>query len=191
MKAEKPKIRRARLFVALDLPDPVLASLDRWGAEELRDPALRPVAVENLHVTLAFLGSRPADQVEPIADVVRESGGPAPIVELGDPVARPSRGRPKLFALPVISPGTELLQAGLRGRLLETGLHEPDKRPFWPHLTVARVRAEGRGSRRSMRVGEPPRGLPASLVEPFYGIRIVLYRSELQPSGARSSRWPK
>jgi len=185
MANERTESPRVRLFVALDPPEAVRSALGAWSAEALSDPALRPVPAENLHVTLAFLGSRPAREVEPIAEAVRESAGPAPLVELLDPVARPPRGRARLFALPALSPGTEMLQATLAERLLAAGLYEPEKRPFWPHLTIARVRGEGRGSRRPMAVRNSPKELPRALEEAFYGVRMTLYRSVLQPSGAR------
>jgi 2'-5' RNA ligase len=151
----------------------------------LADPALRPVAAESLHVTLAFLGFRPKKEIEEITAVVRDSTGPAPWVELLDPVQRPPRGRARLYALPVLSPGTESLQAGLEQKLVEGGFYEPEKRPFWPHVTVARVRPEARGSRRPAVVSDPLGKLPKGLSEAFLGVRLALYRSELQPTGAR------
>lgn len=174
-----------RMFVALDLPDAIRAGIGTWGEEGLGDPALRPVSRENLHITLAFLGNRPEQDAERVAEAIEQSLAPAPLVELLDPVGRPPRGRPRLFALPALSPGTEQLQAQLSQILISERLYEPEKRPFWPHVTVARVRAEGRGSRRPSEVEKPPGGLPSELLEPFYGIRVVLYRSELQPLGAR------
>lgn len=185
MTKERLKSPRARLFVALDLPGAVRDGIVDWGREALDDPALRPVAPESLHVTLAFLGYRAEKEIEPIAEVVRESVGPAPLVELRDPVAIPPRGRARLFALPALSPGTEVLQEGLEGRLVEKGFYKPEKRPFWPHVTVARVRPEARGSRRPAVVSSRPAGLPAELSEPFLGVRLALYRSELKPTGAR------
>ncbi len=179
------KGKRVRLFIALDLPAEVRAGIVAWGGVELADPALRPGAEESLHLTFAFLGSRDPEQVESLAAVLRESGGPAPLVELREPVARPARGRARLFALPVLSAGAEALRAGLVERLVAAGLFEPEQRPFWPHVTVARVRAEGRGSRRPAVVERPPGALPRWLSEPFYGVRLALYRSELQPTGAR------
>lgn len=185
MAKERLKSPRARLFVALDLPDAVKEGIAGWGAEALADKALRPVPRVNLHITLAFLGWRALKEVEAIAVVVADSVGPAPLVELCDPEPRPARGRPRLFALPALSPGTELLQAGLQERLVQKHFYEPEKRPFWPHVTVARVRPEARGSRRPARVETPPEKLPSSLTEAFLGVRLTLYRSELQPTGAR------
>jgi 2'-5' RNA ligase len=183
--ADRDSESRLRLFVALDLPDEVKAGLARWGERELRDPALRPVAEQSLHITFAFLGHRPAAEVERIAAVVAESGGPRATVELLDPAPRPLTGRARVYALPARSEGAQALQAGLQERLVAAGLHEPEKRPFWPHVTVARVRAEGRGSRRPALVGKPPKSLPQDLLQPFEAVRLSLYRSELQPRGAR------
>jgi 2'-5' RNA ligase len=182
---EQPKSPRARLFVALDLPDELRAGVVAWGRGELVDPALRPVAPESLHITLAFLGHRPEQEIGRIAEVVRERTGPAPWVELLDPVSRPPRGRARLYALPALSPGTEALGAGVQQGLAEAGVYEPETRPFWPHVTVARVRPQERGSRRPAVVSRPPEKLPKELSEAQVCRRMTLYRSELQPTGAR------
>jgi 2'-5' RNA ligase len=182
---ERLKSPRARLFVAVDLPEEAREGLVTWGREALADPALRPVAPESLHITLAFLGYRPEKEIEAIAEAVRESAAPAPWVELRDPGQRPLRGRARLYALPAISPGAEALQAGLEQELVEAGFYRPEKRPFWPHVTVARVRPEARGSRRPAVVSEPPGPIPEELMEPRISVRMTLYRSVLQPSGAR------
>ena len=63
---------RIRLFCALRLPDETVHALVEWQAllQERRSLAagrFRPVAPDNLHVTLAFLGHRPRRDVEPIA----------------------------------------------------------------------------------------------------------------------------
>jgi 2'-5' RNA ligase len=117
--------------------------------------------------------------------VVRERVGPAPWVELLDPEQRPPRGRARLYALPALSPGAEALQAGVAQGLVERGFYEPEKRPFWPHVTVARVRPEGRGSRRPAVVETPPGKLPEGMSEARICRRMTLYRSVLQPTGAR------
>ena len=184
MAKERLKSPRARLFVALDLPEVVRAGIVAWGETALADPALRPVRPESLHVTLAFLGYMPEKEIPRLEKIVEASRGPAPSLELGDPVPRPERGRPRLFALPAESPGTVGLQAELEERLVAARLYEPEKRPFWPHVTVARVRREERGSKRPARVSRPPHELPKGLLQPFDGIRIVLYRSRIQPQGA-------
>ncbi len=185
MARERLKSPRARLFVALDLPGRMRAGIAEWGREALADPALRPVPAESLHITLAFLGYLPEKEIPRLAEIVETSGGQAPTIELGDPAPRPERGLPRLFVLPAASPATIALQAGLQEQLVETRLYEPEKRPFWPHITVARVRREERRSKRPALVSRPPGRLPQVLLQPTVCRRVTLYRSELQPQGAQ------
>src|SRR3954470_18454697 len=98
MAKEKLKSPQARMFVALDLPDSVREGIWAWGGEALADPALRPVRAESLHITLAFLGLTSEREVERIAAAMGESAGPAPLIDLGDPVAKPTPRKPRLFA---------------------------------------------------------------------------------------------
>jgi len=193
MAKERLKSPRARLFVALDLPDRVRDGLEAWQARALCDPALRPVNPEALHVTLCFLGYHPERAIESIASVV--TGVESRPVEIGfepDPVPVPPK-RPRLFAVEGRSPAASELQAELSERLVAERFYKPEKREFWTHVTVARVRSE-RGSRarggrgKPMRVQSPPEALPADLTESFAALRLALYRSYLRPSGAEYVR---
>jgi 2'-5' RNA ligase len=177
--------KKQRVFVALDLPERVRAALAVWGRSELIDPALRPTRPESLHVTLVFLGSREPAEVEEIAALVLRSGAPAAPAKLEDPISLPRRRRAALFALPTPSAAASDLQRSLLERFVTAGLHTPERRDFWPHVTVARVRAEGRGSRRPAAVTRHPGDLPEELKEPFDLVRLTLYRSEFQPGGSR------
>lgn len=185
MAKERLKSPRVRLFLALDLPDQLRDGLLAWGGRELRDPALRVVPPESLHVTLAFLGYLPEKEVGRLGAVIGRLRSPAPTLELGDPVARPSLRRASLFALPVGSPGAVALQGELQEALVAERLYKPEKRPFWPHVTVARVKSSGRGGKRPAMVERSPGALPKELLRPALAVRIRLYRSELNPKGAR------
>lgn len=185
MTKQRLKSPRARLFVALDLPDRVREGLVAWGERELADPALRPVAPSSLHITLAFLGYLPEKEIGTLAVILGEAAGEGPEISLGDPAGRPERGRPRLFALPAKAPDAIALQSRLEERLVRARLFKPEKRPFWPHVTVARVRREERGSSRPARVADPPGPLPKGLLQPFDGVRLTLYRSQLKPQGAQ------
>ena len=190
MAKERLKSPRARLFVALDLPDDVLERLGEWQRAELSaDAVLRPSRAETLHITLAFLGYHPERAVERIAEAAL--GGlamAAPLITLRpDPVPVP-RNRPRLYAIDADSDRTVALQSEIERRLVAGRLYKPEKRDFWPHLTVARVRTEkpppGRRRGKPARVERPPGPLPEGLRTPFFGIRVRLYRSHLRPSGA-------
>lgn len=185
MAKERLKSPRARLFVALDLPDDVRESIVAWQGRELRDPALRAVRPEALHFTLAFLGYHPERRLPEIAEAATATTTPAPSLRLlSDPVGVPRKGTPRLFALEAESEGAVALQGDVSDRLSEVGFYEPEKRPYWPHLTVARVRPEKRGSRRPGRVKQLPGPLPAGFEHTFVSVRLRLYRSHLRPQGA-------
>jgi RNA 2',3'-cyclic 3'-phosphodiesterase len=176
---------RIRAFVALDLPAAVRSGIDTWGAAELGDEALRPVPAENLHLTLCFLGHIPPGDVERAAEIVLSvRPRPVPVTLGAEPVAKP-RGRPRLFALDVDSPAAIELQAELSRALSDAALYEPDARPFWPHLTVARVRTEPGRRKRPRRVRIGPGELPPALVHTFASVRVALYRSNLRPGGSQ------
>lgn len=182
---ERPKSPRARLFVALDLPSGLREGVVAWGRSELHDPALRVVGPESLHITLAFLGYLPEREIAALSEIVSGLGAIAPAVGLEDPVAKPSLKRARLFALPAIAPDALPLQHELERKLVSERLYKPESRPFWPHVTIARVRSAGRGSRRPQRVERPPGALPKALLEPALCVRVTLYRSVLQPQGSR------
>jgi RNA 2',3'-cyclic 3'-phosphodiesterase len=170
----------------------VRAGLAKWQAEALTDPALRPMPAESLHVTLCFLSYRPERAIPRIAELI--SSVPPRRVELrfdAEPSPRP-KGRPRLYAIGGRSESAAALQAELAGALAAERYYEPEKRGFWPHVTVARVRSERlapqpgerRGKGRPRRVKRAPAPLPAALTEPFGAVRIALYRSNLRPQGA-------
>lgn len=181
MASERPETSRVRLFVALDLPEPIRDKIAEWDERELTDPALRPTPRGSLHITLAFLGSRPERDIEELAEIVTGVGSPAAAVRLHDPIAKPSSKAPRLFALPADSPATVALQKELADKLVAKRLYKKEKRPFWPHVTVARVK----GTRGRQRVERQPGELPQGLLSPIRCVRLTLYRSELQPLGAR------
>jgi 2'-5' RNA ligase len=182
---ERLKSPRARLFVALDLPSEVRDGLVAWQRRELRDPALRAVKPESLHMTLVFLGYQAEKEIERIAEATFDLDLPAPEVELRrEPVGVPRGKRPRLFALDTPSEGAIALQAAVEANLVAGRYYEPEKRPFWPHLTVARVRPEKRGSRKPGVVETPPRPLPEQMFPRFRPSRLVLFRSHLRREGA-------
>jgi RNA 2',3'-cyclic 3'-phosphodiesterase len=182
---ERLKSPRARLFVALDLPDDVRAGLVDWQRTALSDPALRVVRPEALHMTLVFLGYQAEKDVKKIARTALRVDSQAPAVELAaEPIGVPGGKRPRLIALAANSDETIDLQKQVEERLVEAGFYKPEKRPFWPHLTVARVRPEAPGSRKPALIRTPPHSLPEHMFRFFRPTRLVLFKSHLRRSGA-------
>jgi 2'-5' RNA ligase len=182
---ERLKSPRARLFVALDLPQDVRAGLVDWQRTALADPALRVVRPEALHMTLVFLGYQNEKDVKAIAKTAFEANARAPAVELvREPVGVPKGKRPRLIALAANSDETVALQQQVQERLVEAGFYEPEKRAFWPHLTVARVKPEAPRSRRPAHIRIEPHPLPEHVFRFFRPTRLVLFKSHLRRSGA-------
>lgn len=195
MAKERLKSPRARLFTALDLPDDVRARLEAWQAAECGDEALRPVSPQALHITLCFLGYHPERAIDRVAELI--AGIEPRPVEMRferDPTGLKGR-RPGLYAVSAPGEAAVALQAELSAALESERLYTPEKRPFWPHVTVARVRPErdrSGGSRRRRgrpRVVErPPGPLPEDLLQAWGAVRVALYRSHLRSSGAQYER---
>ena len=167
-----------RLFVALELPAAVRRGLGGWarGQRALR-ATVRPVPEEQLHLTLAFLGDRPAAEIEPLAEAVVVAGAGRSCVDLetGAPTWLPPR-RPRALAVEVHDLRGDLaeLHRTLTEALADAVGWRPDHR-LRPHVTVARRRADA----------APDHGAP----EPTPALRfdapaVVLFRSTLRPSGA-------
>jgi RNA 2',3'-cyclic 3'-phosphodiesterase len=182
---ERLKSPRARLFVALDLPQDVRAGLVDWQRTALADPALRVLRPEALHLTLVFLGYQNEKDVKAIAKEAFDVDSQAPAVELvREPVGVPPGKRPRLIALAANSDETVALQKQVEERLVEGRFYEPEKRAFWPHLTVARVKPEAPKSRKPALITTPPHPLPEHMFRFFRPARLVLFKSHLRRSGA-------
>jgi 2'-5' RNA ligase len=169
---------RVRLFVALELSDQALHALVRWREEALRDlEGLRLIEPEHLHVTLCFLGWRDAAEVQAIEEACNRASRSIAELELGPSIWLPPR-RPRVLAVELLEAGGTLAscQAALAGELECGGFYRPEKRPFRPHVTVARVR---RGQR------APARALPPPPPLRFHAAAVTLFRSRLASTRAR------
>jgi RNA 2',3'-cyclic 3'-phosphodiesterase len=165
-----------RLFVAVPLPVE-LHGLVRHAQQALPSVSgLRLLGPEQWHVTLAFLGEVDAAKAELACRVVEDLpaglGGEATIERF---LLLPSPRRARVVTLEIAD------EYGLFGALFEAvmgeleagGVMEREKRPFRPHITIARMRDPG-------------------VVRPRYESgrarfaiqSVCLYRSELRREGA-------
>jgi 2'-5' RNA ligase len=161
---------RLRLFLALRLPDDVLAAIEGWQREQL--PGVRVVRREHLHVTLAFLGHRPAGELEAIVGALRDAAAGAGEIRLTPLRYRETRSV-GMVVLDDQGGRAALLAVDLRERLERLGVYRREGRPWLPHLTVARWR-------------ERPRLRPETpSVGTFVPSDAAAYLSQLHPGGAR------
>jgi 2'-5' RNA ligase len=163
---------RLRLFLGLRLPEPVLDGIEAWQREHLPG-SVRPVPRGNLHLTLAFLGHRPAGELDPILRELRAAAADAP----PDLRLAPSRYRETrsvgMIVFEDLGGGATALAEDVQERLERLGVYRREGRPWLPHLTVARFRERPR-----LRL-EPP------AVGTLVPSDAAAYLSRLRPGGAQ------
>jgi RNA 2',3'-cyclic 3'-phosphodiesterase len=176
----RPGARPLRLFVAADVPDPVRMGL-AGAIHPLRDalPEARWVAPENWHLTLKFLGSVYPRLRDWVGERVAEAAGVSEPFEtrLTEVGVFPSARRARVLWAGLEDPdGRFRALAADLDRLLEPEF-TPEKRPFTPHLTVARFREQV-----SLEEGLLSVDVKSA---PFRVEALTLYRSYLQRPAAR------
>jgi 2'-5' RNA ligase len=166
-----------RLFVALEFPAPARAALAAFRDAAADPEVWRPVADEAIHLTLAFLGRRPAEDVATVEPVLHAAAGPAPRLALGGALLLPPR-RARVLCADLADPDGTLaaLQSRVSDGLAAAGVYTPEKRPFRAHATVARLRPRARAPRSVDAAPEPLE---------FAGEALTLFVSRLHPHGAR------
>lgn len=159
-----------RLFLALRLPDDVLDALERWGEAALSGGRRVPRA--HLHVTLAFLGARPAGELPGIVDALRAAAAGESAITFRAARYRETRSV-GMVVLDDISGGAGRLAAGLHERLERLDVYRREARPWLPHVTVLRFRM-----RPQLRPPLPELGV-------FTPSDAAAFLSRLHPTGAR------
>jgi RNA 2',3'-cyclic 3'-phosphodiesterase len=160
----------ARLFVGLRLPDAAVDRIAAWQAAALSGG--RVVAPNHLHVTLAFLGARPVDELAAIVAELRAAAAAArrPLLRLRSYRETRSVG---MLVFEDDDRRATALAADLHGRLAGLGVYRPERRAWLPHVTVLRFRERPR-----LRPDLPELG-DVGLSE------AAVYHSLLRPTGAQ------
>jgi 2'-5' RNA ligase len=172
-----------RLFLAVHIPDSIREEL-RALQRELKSewPGWRWVRPESIHLTLRFLGEVDADRDA----LAREAWSRAAarsqpfVIRLGGIGRFPRGGRARVLWIGIEEIGgsrrLEELAERVEAAARERGF-DPEKRPFKPHLTLARAqRGAGPAWQEDITVDR---------AEEFSVDRMVLFRSQLHPGGAR------
>jgi 2'-5' RNA ligase len=169
-----------RLFTGLDLPEPIVASLERL-LDELRPAArIHWSPPRNLHVTTKFIGEWPEERLD---DLKRALAGlpsrppiPVRIRQLG---FFPNERSPRVFWCGIDAPGLAELAADTDRATSALGIPSED-RAYAPHLTLARIK-----ERLDL---APLRNAIAALSSTDFGDytaeSFFLYQSQLRPTGS-------
>ncbi len=181
-----------RLFIAVDLSIQVVERLatlqaelnatvaDQWG-EAVR---LGTVKAPNIHLTLKFLGDTAPEMLPVIQETLRVLCRPLfPFeVECRGVGAFPELARAQILWAGVDETSAEvlgLLHRALQRDLVKIGV-EKERRPFRPHVTLARVKSEESRSFEELLTPLEAVSFGKSFIKD-----LILFESRLEPSGAR------
>jgi 2'-5' RNA ligase len=174
-----------RLFVALEIPEPPRRDVRR-RVDAVRDrlPRARWVDLDNLHLTLLFLGETAEGDVPALAARLREAFARCPPLALrleGGGTFPP--GRPARVAwIGVEAPDAlETLQEEITRAAVETLGFEPEERGYHPHVTLARCPDPWRRDS----IDKFKTAFPGPVGPPFVADEGILFESKLSPKGAR------
>lgn len=169
-----------RLFIALELPVDVRAELASWAAQAA-PPDVRRVPADNLHVTLAFLGTRSGDEAAAARALLPVVARPLEELRTAGTLWLPAR-RPAVLSL-ALEAGDRLagLHEDLVAALVSAIGFVPERRRFRPHVTLGRVARGARiDTRRTLEPSAPQLR--------FHARGLVLYRSRTSSDGALYER---
>lgn len=134
-----PREAARRLFFALWPDETMRQTLAQATRKAARASGGRPVPADNLHVTLAFLGSVPERRLPELATIARAAAlGAERRLELAFDRLEYWRAAHLLCASPAETPAAVAALARRLQDRLAAGGFAPDLKPFRPHVTVAR-----------------------------------------------------
>jgi len=181
-------MEQMRCFVAIELEEAIHQEIRRTQTLLKSNPSGRHgrwVRPEGIHLTLKFLGDVPADQIDTIAQAIRDAtAGVAPFrVSYGGLGCFPNTRFPRVIWIGVEDPeGTLLrLQKAVETHLSALG-YPPERRAFHPHLTLARTRRVSKGEQ--VALGKLVERTQVDRLGDMLVREISLMRSELRSSGA-------
>lgn len=127
----------ARLFIAIELPDQVKQALIKLQTPV---PGAKWVPLDQLHLTLAFLGEVDETTGGHLFPALSSVGVPPFTLHFSGVGCFPDRRRPRVLWVGLEkNPLLDSLAAQVRSAVLECGIPQ-EERPFSPHITLARLR---------------------------------------------------
>jgi 2'-5' RNA ligase len=177
-----------RTFIAVEIPSAmqkkIQATVEPFR-KELGSSLVRWVPMQNIHITLKFLGDVSPASVDHLTQILRAEADTCTAfdIAISGLGSFPSLKRPRVLFIGIQAPAElEALQRGIESACARLG-YESEKRGFAPHLTIGRVKenASATDQQKIRRVLETIKidSLGTARVN-----SVHLYKSELKPSGA-------
>ncbi len=181
-----------RIFIAIEIPLSIRQAIYEQTAslrQDLGSERIRWVPLENLHLTLKFIGEVSSNNVALLADMLAaEAQGHVPFpIEIGGLGAFPSPRQARVIWVGIqASPALASLQRGIEAAAVRLG-YEAEPRPFSPHLTIGRVRQPLPIADRQ-RIRTVLENTTIGSLGTTFVTAIHLYKSDLKPGGAEYTR---
>ena len=153
-------------------------------AGTMQGASLRWVKRDQLHITLVFIGEVPDERATRIVEAMRVPlMHPAFTFALGGIGAFPPRGAPRALWIGVKTGADEIVRVQFEtaGRLETLGV-ERERRPFSPHLTLARWRDSRPSDRPRASHGEPV------TIATVSANAVTLFQSRVSSAGSTYTR---
>ena len=175
-----------RAFIAVELPLELRQDIWQAMSDLRRDtgPLIRWVPVENMHLTLKFLGEVPSENVEVLTQMIQGQADSFNCfdIHLTGIGAFPRSKRPRVIYIGIQAPAAlEAFQRQMESATHRLG-YKPEERVFAPHLTIGRVRQHvSADDQQKIR-----RSLKESTIDSLGTARVNsvhLYKSDLKPTG--------
>ncbi len=177
-----------RAFIAIDLPDILRERLRSLAADlqpRFEELPIRWVPVDNIHLTLRFLGDVSPSNLALIEDILHNECAAAAPFELHVEGLGlfPNARRPRVIWVGVDG-GEQLpqLQQRLEAGVVRLG-YPAEQRAFSPHLTLGRVQRSA-NTRQQRQVADIIGQHQVGLLETAAVNEVALFKSELNPDGA-------
>jgi 2'-5' RNA ligase len=180
-----------RAFIAVEIPVQIREAVCKAAAPLQKGigSVVRWVPMENMHLTLKFLGDVSLANVEILAQMLRAEADLFHCFDLrlSGLGSFPNLKRPRVIYIGIQAPATlETLQRGIESSLRRLG-YESEERGFSPHLTIGRVKQNVTASeQQTIR-----RALEDTRIDSLGTARVDslhLYKSDLKPTGSVYSR---
>lgn len=176
--------KNIRAFIAIELPGKIVSSIgkiqERIDAYGFKIRWIRP---KNIHLTLKFLGDIKAESINEISGAMDESvRGQAPIsLQAKGLGVFPGIKRPRVIWTGVSGQVNQLIECQKRlAENLERIGFPKENRSFKVHLTFGRAKNRLDPKRLADALSE----FSGFESEEFVANRIILYKSDLKPTGA-------
>jgi len=177
-----------RAFVAIHIPRAVREAIGQSVAglqRAVSSATVRWVALENIHLTLRFLGDVPPSNLGMLEQMLATEAARHPAFELqaGTLGVFPSIQHPRVIWVGLDAPpALSALRRGVEAAIERLG-YPPEGRPFSPHLTVGRVQDHAASAElNSLRAALE--GIQVGALGSVGVDNLHLMKSDLRPGGS-------